>query len=75
MQRGDPMELNFKGLEIQKWNIPIDRAQRVGQENGVIGPVIMFTLKVIVIKMSKMAHFLYFLLMVVKNESQFVQNI
>ena len=22
MQRGDPIELNFEGLEMQKWNIP-----------------------------------------------------
>ena len=24
----DPMELNFKGLEMQKWNLSADRAQR-----------------------------------------------
>ena len=23
MQKGDPMELNFEGLEIQKWNIRV----------------------------------------------------
>ena len=29
MQRGDPMELNYEGLEMQKWNIPTNRAQIV----------------------------------------------
>ena len=33
MQRVDPMELNFDGLETQKWNIPTDRAQRVVEKN------------------------------------------
>ena len=36
MQRGYPKELNFEGLEMQKWNIPTDRAQRVDEKNGVI---------------------------------------
>ena len=31
MQRVDPMELNFDGLETQKWNIPT--AQRVVEKN------------------------------------------
>ena len=34
MQRGDPTELDFEGLQMQKWNIPIDRAQRVDGKNG-----------------------------------------
>ena len=51
------------------------RAQRVDEENGVICPVIMFTPKVVIIKMSKMALFLHFLLMAAKNQSQFVQTI
>ena len=37
-----------------------DRAQRADEKNGVIYLVIMFTPRVMVIKMSKMAHFLYF---------------
>ena len=41
----------------------MDRAQRLDEKNGVICLVIMFTSRVIVIKMSKMDHFLYFLLM------------
>ena len=49
---------------MQKRNIPMDRAQRVDEENGVICLVI-FSPRVIVIKMSKMAHFLYFLLITV----------
>ena len=35
MQREDPMELNFEGLEMQKWNIAKDRAQRVDKKNGL----------------------------------------
>ena len=27
------MELNFEGLEMEKWNIPTDRAQRVDGKN------------------------------------------
>ena len=42
----------------------MDRAQRVDEKNGVIC-LVMFTPGVIVIKMSKMAHFLYFLLITV----------
>ena len=26
--------LNFEGLELQKWNIPTDRAQRLDEKNG-----------------------------------------
>ena len=61
------MKLNFEGLEMQKWNIPTDRAQRVDGKNGVFCVVIMFTSQVMVIKKSKMAHFLYFLLMPAKK--------
>ena len=39
----------------------MDRAQRVDEKNGVIC-VVMFTPEGMVIKMSKMAHFLYFYL-------------
>ena len=74
MQRGDPMELNFEGLEMQKWNIPTDRAERWDGKNGVIC-LVMFTPKVMVIKMSKIAHFLYFLLMPAKNQSHSLDKI
>ena len=74
-RRRYPMELNFKCLEMQKWNIPTDRVQRVDGKNGVICLVIMFAPWVMVIKVSKMAHFLYFLLIPAKNKSQIGQNI
>ena len=44
----------------------MDRAQRAYEKNGVIRLVIMFTPRVMVIKMSKIAHFLYFLLITAK---------
>ena len=66
LQRGNPMGLSFEGIEIQKWDITTDKAQRIDEKNGVICLVFMFTLGVVAIKMSKMAHFLY---------SQFGQNI
>ena len=53
--------IKFEGLEIQKENMPIGRNQRVDEKNGIICFVIMFTPSVIVIKISKMAHFFYFL--------------
>ena len=42
-------DMNFEGLEIQKWNIPTDRTWRVDEKNGVIFLVIMFTPGVMVI--------------------------
>ena len=30
------MELSFEGLEMEKWIIPTDRAQRVDEKNGVL---------------------------------------
>ena len=70
-RRGDPMELNFEGLEMQKWNIPTNRAQRADEKkkkkkNRASWLVIMLTPGVMVIKMCKMAHFLCFLLMPAK---------
>ena len=52
-----PMELNFEGLKMQKWDVPMDSAQRVDKKSGIISLFIMFTLRVMVIKMSKMSHF------------------
>ena len=46
---------------MQKANISTFRAQRVDEENDVIR-LVMFTSKVMVIRMSKMAHLMYFLL-------------
>ena len=65
--KGDRMELNFEGLQIQKWNIPTDRAQRFDEKNGAICLVIMFTPKVMVFKMSKIVVFFNFLLITAKN--------
>ena len=48
--------------------MPVDRARGVYEKNGVNNGVIMFTAGVMVIKMSKMAHFLYFL-MAANNQS------
>ena len=47
MQRGNPIELNFKGLEVKQRVY-----QRVEEKNGVICLVIMFTSRVITLKMS-----------------------
>ena len=60
---------------MQKLDIPTDRAQRVDKKNRVICLIIMFAPGVMVIKMLNMAHFLYFLLMPAKNQSQFGENI
>ena len=51
---------------MQKWNISTYRAQRVDEKNDVIC-LVMFTSKVMVIRMSKMAHLMYFLLNTEKN--------
>ena len=56
---------------MQKWNIPTVRVQRVNERNVANGLAVMFTSGVMVIKMSKMAPFLYFLLMPEKNQSHF----
>ena len=61
------MELSFKGLEILKSNTPTDRAQRVNEKNGVICLGLVFTTGVMIIKMSEVAHFFYFLLMTATN--------
>ena len=58
---GRGMELNFGGFEMQKWNIPTVRAQRVGEKIGVICCLfILFTSGLMVIKKSKMANFCIF---------------
>ena len=52
-------KLNYDGLKMEKWNISIDRAQRVDEKNGVIC-LIMFTPGVMVINISKMFNFCIF---------------
>ena len=54
------MELKFESIEMQKWNIPMDRAQRVDEKNGLLCKFIMFAPEVMVVKISNMAHLLYF---------------
>ena len=54
---------------MQIWDIATDRAQRVDEKNGVIR-LVVFTPRLTVIKMSKMACFMYFLLDTAKNQSQ-----
>ena len=44
----------------------MDRAQRIYGKIGIIA-LAMFTPRVMVIKISKLAHFLYFLLIIAKN--------
>ena len=64
---GGHLKLNFEGPGIQRWNKPTDRDQKVDEKNVFICLVIMFTSRVIVIKMSNNGSFLYFLLMTAKN--------
>ena len=60
----------FEDFGTQRWNTPTDRAQRVNERNGFICLVIMFTPRVMVIKMLKKGSFLYILLTTAKK-SQF----
>ena len=72
--QGEPHGTEFWVLEMQKSKILKNRAQRVDEENRVIC-LVMFTLRVKIFKVSKMSHFVYFLQMTAKNQSQFGQNI
>ena len=54
--------------------MPMGRAQRVDEKNRVTCLFIMFAPRAMVNKMSKIAHFLYFVLMTGKNQSQFGQK-
>ena len=70
MQKENPVELNFECLlnfEMQKLNLAKDRAQLAAEKDGFIYLVVMFTLLVMVMKISKMFQFSYFLLMAAKN--------
>ena len=59
---------------MQKWNISTNRALSVDEKNGVIC-LVMVTPRGMVIKMSKMAHFMYFSLNTAKTQSYFRQDI
>ena len=74
LESGDHMELKCYIFEMQKRNISANSAQRVDGKSGVIR-LVMFTLRVMVIRMSKTGYFLYFLLNVAKYQSHFGQDI
>ena len=61
--------------EVLKCRYDIYQYIRVGDKNRVICLAIMFTSRITVIKISQLAHYLYFLLMTAINASQFEQNI
>ena len=65
MQRGDFIELNL--------NIPMDRALKIDEKNGVHCLVIMFTSIALIFKLSEIADFVYFLVITVTSLSQFKQ--
>ena len=59
-------------FDMQKRNRSTERVQRVDEKNGVIR-LVMFTHRVMVIKISEMDHFMYFQLDTAKYQSQFGQ--
>ena len=71
--RGTPWKWTLKFLKC-KCEI-YQRIEVKQYKNGVICLFTMFTLRVVSIKMSKLLIFLYFLLMIAKNQSRFGQNI
>ena len=52
-------KLNSDGLKMETWIILMNRAERVDEKNSVIC-LVMFTHRVMVIKMSEMTHFCLF---------------
>ena len=71
---GNTMELNFEVLEMQKLNMEMDAAQIDGK-NRVICLFILFHSRVMVIKISKIAHFMYFFLITSSKQSRLEQII
>ena len=57
-QRRDPMKTNFDIFQIQKWISQTVRAQKVDEKNGVICLVSFFPSWVMVLKLTKIVHFL-----------------
>ena len=55
--------------------MPGNTAQKVDEKNGIICLVVIFTPSIMVIKMSKISHFLHFLLITAKHQSQFGEKI
>ena len=64
----------LKVLKCQKRNVSTDKAQRVYEKDRAICLIIRFIPRIMVIKMTQMAHILDFLLMTAKNQSQFEQS-
>ena len=58
--KGEVLGLNMEDLEMHKWNILKDKAQKVDGKNGVICLVIMFTPSVTNIKNVKNGSFFVF---------------
>ena len=52
------MKMNFDIFQIQKWISQTVRAQKVGEENGVICLVSFFPFLVMVLTLPKIVHFL-----------------
>ena len=58
--KGEVLGLNMEDLEVHKWNILKNKAQKVDGKNGVICLVIMFTPSVTNIKNVKNGSFFVF---------------
>ena len=61
----EQQEIEIQIFDMQKCIISTDRAQREDEKNGVVR-LVTFTPRVMVIKMSKMAHYMYLLLNTIK---------
>ena len=59
---------------MQKWKVSTDRDHGADEKNEVFY-LVMLTSRVMVIKIFKMANFLYFLLLTSEDQSLFGQNI
>ena len=64
---GGTLKFDFEGLGMQRWNKSTDRAQKVDEQNVFIFLFIMFTSRVMVIKISSNGSFSYFLLTTAKR--------
>ena len=69
------MELNFEGLEMQKWNIPIDGAQKVDKKWGHFSIYHIYCQSYGRYNVTTPSFFVFSAGGSKKNESQFGQNI
>ena len=74
-QRGDSMKMNFDYFQIQSWMLQKVWAEKVDEKNGVICPVSMFSLWVMVLKLSKKVHFCNFVLTLASNHDMVYRNL